>query len=201
MGMKLEELQEGTPVTLWISNKEKNIELAAVIKKHVRSNIAFITLQYETTKKLVFDKVQVDMEYYQDGNVPIIWHNIRIKPYQSDYVIQVSSEGIKHNRRSFFRVGISMLAQIRTVGVGLRDIMVKDLSMSGFAVSDRKKKLKMSLGDELSVYFEDSGHEIALTGNVVRIEEQEDVFIYGLKISNICKDLPSYISVKQVKRR
>lgn len=199
--MKLSELEEGTRVTLLISSKDRTVDLTAVIKKHVKNNIAMISLGYDTNKKLVFDKVQIDMEFYQDGEIPIIWHNVKVMSYQTDYVVQVFSEGTRHNRRGFFRVGVSTLAQIRTVGLGVREIMVRDISLSGFSVSDRKKQLKLNIGDELSIFFEDFGHKITLTGNVVRKEEHEDMYIYGLKISNLCNDLSSYISVKQRQKR
>lgn len=199
--MKLSELEEGTHVTLLISNKDRTVDLTAAIKKHIKNNIAMISLGYDSKKKLVFDKVQIDMEFYQDGEIPIIWHNVKVMSYQDDYVVQVFSEGTRHNRRGFFRVGVSTLAQIRTVGLGVREIMVRDISLSGFSVSDRKKQLKLNIGDELSVFFEDFGHKITLTGNVIRKEELEDMYIYGLKISNLCNDLSSYISVKQRQKR
>ena len=66
MGLKLSELEEGSNITLLISSKDRVMTLDAVIKKHIKENIAFITLQCDTSKRLVFDSVQVDMEYYQD---------------------------------------------------------------------------------------------------------------------------------------
>ena len=79
--------------------------------------------------------------------------------------------------------------------------MVRDLSLTGFSISDRKKELALDIGSELSVSFEDLGHVLNLTGRVVRIEEQEDVNIYGFEICNLCKDLSSYLSVKQRQKR
>lgn len=75
--------------------------------------------------------------------------------------------------------------------------MVRDLSLSGFSVTDRRKELKLGIGDELSIYFEDLGHSLTLTGRVVRTEEQEEALVFGLEICNMCKDLASYLSVKQ----
>ena len=57
------------------------------------------------------------------------------------------------------------------------------------------------MGDEISVYFEDLGHNLNLIGEIVRIEEREDMFVYGLKILNLCKDLSSYINVRQRSKR
>lgn len=201
MGIKLSELEEGSNITLLISSQDRVMTLDAVIKKHVKENIAFITLQCDTTKRLVFDSVQVDMEYYQDGGIPFIWHNVKVAFVKTDYAIQVFSDGNKHNRRGAFRVGVSQLAKVNTLGHGPRQVMVRDLSLTGFSVSDRKKELSLDIGHILSVSFEDLGHVLNLTGRVVRIEEQEEVNIYGFEICNLCKDLSSYLSVKQRQKR
>lgn len=201
MGIKLSELDEGSSITLIISSKDRVMTLDAVIKKHVKENIAFITLQCDTSKRLVFDTVQIDMEYYQDGRVPFIWRNVKVAYVKSDYALQVFSDGIKHNRRGSFRVGISTLAKVNTLGRGPRQVMVRDLSLTGFSISDRKKEFSLSIGSELSISFEDLGHVLNLTGRVARIEEQEDVTIYGFEICNLCKDLSSYLSVKQRQKK
>ena len=94
-----------------------------------------------------------------------------------------------------------MVAKILNTMKGPRQVMVRDLSLSGFSVSDRKKELVLHIGDELSVYFDDLGHTLNLIGRVVRIEEHEDVIIYGLEICNLCKNLSSYLSTKQRQKK
>ena len=79
--------------------------------------------------------------------------------------------------------------------------MIRDLSLTGFSIADRKKELSLGIGSELSVSFEDLGHVLNLVGRVVRIEEQEEVNIFGFEICNLCKDLSSYLSVKQRQKR
>lgn len=201
MGIQLSDLEEGSNITLLISSKDRVMTLDAVIKKHIRENIAFITLNCDTSKRLVFDSVQVDMEYYQEGGVPYIWHNIKVGFVKTDYALQVFGDGIKHNRRNSFRVGISHIARVNTLGRGPRQVMIRDLSLTGFSVSDRKKELSLTVGSLLSVSFDDLGHSLNLTGRVVRIEEHEDVIIYGFEICNLCKDLSSYLSAKQRQKR
>ena len=201
MGVKLSELEEGSNITLQISNKDKSMPLYAVIRRHVKDNIAFITIETEDDKKLAFDGVQIDMESSKDGLVPFIWHNVKVVSYKTGYLLQVFNDGARNNRRGFFRVGVSTSAKILTMGKGTRQATLRDLSLSGFSVTDRKKELKLDIGDELSIYFEDLGHTLNLIGKVVRIEEKEDILIYGLEICNLCKNLSSYLSVKQRQRR
>jgi hypothetical protein len=110
-------------------------------------------------------------------------------------------DGAKHNRRGCFRVPIGIIAQMRLSGNGARHVLVKDISLTGFAIADRKKELELSKGTLLSIYFEDAGSVIDLTGKLVRIEEREDMIIYGFETINLCKDLSAYLSMKQRRNR
>lgn len=203
MGIKLSELEEGFHVTLKISNEnsDSDLEIGAIIKGIIKEDIALIELEYDSTKRLNFDNVKVDMEYYQDENVPILWRNVRIASYKTGYALQAPTEGVRHNRRGCFRVGVSTLATMRMTGRGASKVMIKDVSLSGFSITDRKKELALREGDKLGVSFEDIGHIINLTGIVVRVEKHEDMDIYGIEICNLCKDLSSYISIKQRHKR
>ena len=78
-----------------------------------------------------------------------------------------------------------------------QQVMVKDISLSGFSISDSKKELNLAVGDNLSIAFEDWGYQLQLDGRIVRVEEREDMTIYGLTIRNLCKDLSPYINNKQ----
>lgn len=49
--MKLSEIQEGSKITLRLMTKDKKLQLDAVLKKHIRENIAIITLTCDTSKK------------------------------------------------------------------------------------------------------------------------------------------------------
>lgn len=196
MGLKLSELKEGSSIILHVSNETDDMQLDASIKKILKENIALISLDFPSAKPLVFNNVRINMEYDNDS-IPVIWRNVKIVTYKNEYILQTTSEGMNYNRRSSFRVGVSQLASLRMEGHGTEQVLIKDVSLSGFAITDRKKELNFHMGDKLSVYFEDLGHVLNLTGQVVRIEEHEDMIIYGLEICNLCKDLSSYISVKQ----
>ncbi|MBQ4523875.1 MAG: PilZ domain-containing protein [Lachnospiraceae bacterium] len=197
MGIKLSEIEEGSPISLQIYNSENKMQMGAVLKQHVKENIVLISLEYDTTRKLNFDNVRIDMEYTYDDGVPIIWRNVRVVNYREDYAMQVFSDGSRHNRRGCFRVSVAMNATLSMVGRTPQQITVRDLSLSGFSISDRKKELGLSVGDRLEIKFEDMGHYLDLKGKVVRIQEEEDMIIYGLETYNLCKDLSSYISLKQ----
>lgn len=83
-----------------------------------------------------------------------MWHNVKVVKYKNDdYAIQVFSEGVKHNRRGSFRVGISTPAKDKNPSPGMpSQVMVRDISLTGFSVTDRKGELSLAIGDILSVY-------------------------------------------------
>lgn len=202
MGFKISEVAEGSQILLKISEKgtERSIEMNASIKKILKDNISLISLDYDSDKVLNFTNVVVDVEYHQEMDLPIIWHNVKIISYQSEYILQTVADGTRFNRRECFRVGISVPAKIDIVGGGSNNAVIKDISLSGFAITDRKKELILNVGDRVTTTLADLGFVLGLAGQVVRIEEHEDMIIYGLEICNLCKDLPTYISAKQRNR-
>ena len=108
-------------------------------------------------------------------------------------------KGVKTNRRSSFRVSIGVLGWITPSGKGTSQTIIKDVSLTGFAITDRGKELKLEAGQHVAVRFDDLNFNIVLGGSVVRIEEHDDYTIYGFKIHNLCKDLSLYLSTKQRK--
>jgi len=196
LGFKLTLIEEGTTVTLLLSTAENSMQLGATIKRHLRDNVALIDLDYETDKKLVFDNVQVDMEYYQDNDVPIIWHGVKIGYYKGEYLMQAPIDGVRHNRRGYFRVGVAVTTRIQSSGKNVK-VVVRDVSLSGFSITDRTKELHLNKGDRVSFLLEDLGFSLDLTGKLVRTEEREDLTVYGFEICNVCKDLSTYINIKQ----
>lgn len=193
----LTDLAEGSAITLKISNKVKTIEMQASMLKALRKDLAIIRLGIPSGQKLSFDHVYLEMESQIQDGTPYKWRNVRIGYYENQYIVRTEGSGIRFNRRECFRVGVSKRALMRIVGRGQKEIVVRDVSLTGFAITDQRKELGLLPGDELSVHFEDLGHVLDLAGRVVRIEEKEDMVIYGLRIINLCKDLPSYVSVKQ----
>ena len=176
-GVKLSEIEENSQITLLVKNKDNSMEINGSVIRHVSENIALISLDYDTTQRLIFEGVKIDMEYCHENEVPYIWRNVKIVNYKHDYILQVFSDGMKYNRRDSFRVGVSVLAEFRKGG-RTQQVLIRDISVSGFAISDRKNELGLSKGDEVFVKFEDIGHYLDLAGRVVRIEEREDMIIY-----------------------
>ena len=197
MGIKLAEIEENTRIVFHIHHAEQQMDLGGVLKKHLQENVALISLDYKGSQRLVFDNVTIDMEFPQDNGIPLIWRNVKIINHKVAYVMQVTSDGVRNNRRNSFRVSVGKQAWFSMAGRQSQYVTVKDISVSGFSISDRKRELKLMKGNQLSISFEDLGYRLDLTGKVTRIEEREDMIVYGLVITNLCHDLSSYINIKQ----
>ena len=199
MGHLLSEIAEGERFVLHISNEGNSLDLYGIVKRHLKENIALISILYN--QPLNFENVHVDAEAMGEESIPIMWRNVKIVSYKGDYILQAPTDGVKHNRRGCFRVAVAMIAQMRMGGNGAKHVMVRDISLSGFAIADRKKELELSKGTVLSIFFEDLGCTIDLTGKLVRIEEREEMTVYGFETINLCRDLSSYLSLKQRRNR
>ena len=201
MGHKFYDVKEESPILLSIRAGEKHMDLGAVVKKHLNQNLSLISLNYSGTKRLIFDNVQLDVLHCPEDAVPILWHNAKIINHKNAYLLQTNSDGTKSNRRNSYRVPIATLGWLTQAGKPPRQVMIKDVSMTGFAITDRKKELHLSPGDRVSIAFDDLIFQLKLEGKVVRIETHEQYIIYGFTILNICNDLPAYINLKQRKNR
>ncbi|MBR5598238.1 MAG: PilZ domain-containing protein [Lachnospiraceae bacterium] len=201
MGHKFYDIKEEAPIVLSIHANEKHMDLGAVVKKHLSQNLTLISLNYNGTKRLVFDNVKIDALHCPEDAVPILWHNVKIINHKDAYLLQTNSDGTRSNRRNSYRVPIATLGWLTQIGKPPRQVMIKDVSMTGFAITDRKKELHLSAGDRVSLAFDDLIFQIKLEGKVVRIETHDQYIIYGFVILNICNDLPAYINLKQRKVR
>jgi hypothetical protein len=108
---------------------------------------------------------------------------------------------MRYNRRCTYRVSVLRAASLTTSDGRMHRILAKDVSLTGFSVTDRKNELALARGAEATLQFEDIGHVIDITGQVIRIEEREGCVVYGFTLHRSCKDLPSYITTKQRRKR
>ena len=196
------EIEVGSRILLNLSNGNKSMEMGASITKHLKDNIALITLDTGNGQILKFDNISITVIYTNKDGIPYIWMNSTIVYYQGQYLLQVKADGgRRHNRRNSFRVGVSHYAKLRVAGRGEMEVIVRDVSLTGFSITDRKKELNLTQGTHALLRYEDVGHELELEGNVVRIEETEEYIIYGFVITKSSRDLSSYVNLKQRQKR
>ena len=202
MKQEFSEIEVGSRLLLSLSNGNKSMEMGATIARHLKDNIALITLDNSSGQVLKFDNVNINIIYTNAEGIPYIWVNSTIVYYQGQYLLQVKADGgRRHNRRNSFRVGVSHYAKLRISGRGEQEVVVRDVSLTGFSITDRKKDLNLTQGTHVLLRYEDIGHELELEGNVVRIEETDEFIIYGFVITKSCRDLSSYVNIKQRQKR
>lgn len=202
MKKEFSEIEPGSRILLNLSSGNKSMEMGASISRHLKDNIALITLDNSSGQVLKFDNITINVIYTSDEGIPYIWLNSTIVYYQGQYLLQVKADGgRRHNRRSSFRVGVSHYAKLRRPGHGEVEVVVRDISLTGFSITDRKKELNMTQGMHVLLRYEDIGHELELEGNVVRIEETDEYIIYGFVLTKSSRDLSSYVNTKQRQKR
>lgn len=202
MRQEFSEIEVDSRILLCLSSGNRSMEMGATIVKHLKDNIALISLDNSSGQVLKFDNVNINVIYTNAEGIPYIWMNSTVVFYQGQYLLQVKADGgRRHNRRNSFRVGVSHYAKLRVAGHGEVEVVVRDVSLTGFSITDRKKELGLSNGTHVLLRYEDIGHQLELEGNVVRIEETEEYIIYGLVITKSCKDLSSYVNLKQRQKR
>lgn len=202
MKKEFSEIEVGSRILLTLSNGTKSMEMGATIVRHLKDNIALINLENSNGQILKFDNITINVIYTNSEGIPYLWMNSTIVYYQGQYLLQVRADGgRRHNRRNSYRVGVSHYARLRVPGDGEYDIIVRDVSLTGFSVTDRNGLLNITTGTRAILRYEDIGHELELEGNLVRIVEEDEYMIYGFVITKSCRDLSSYVNMKQRQKR
>lgn len=195
------EIPEGSQITLMLHNGSIHMRMDANIVSFIREDIAIITLQTSVTQILKFDNIDIEVLYTTYEGIPYQWRKVKIVYFKGNYVLQVRGDGARYNRRCTYRVGVSQSAQLTTQDGREYRVMVKDVSVTGFSVTDRTGDVELFEGDLVTIKYEDLGHELELQGSVVRIIEKTTMTTYGFILTRSCRDLPSYIALKQRRKR
>lgn len=202
MKQEFNEIEIGSRILLSLSNGNKNIEMGAIIARHLKDNIALITLDTNNDQIVKFDNISINTIYTNPDGIPYIWMNSTIVYYQGQYLLQVKADGgERHICRNSFRVGVSHNAKLRIIGQSETEVFVRDISLTGFSITDSDKTLNLSQGIHVLLRYEDIGHQLELEGNLVRIEDVEDFTVYGFVITKANRNLSSYVNLKQKQKK
>lgn len=201
MKYSFSDIKDGSPIIIVMHNDSVHTKMLGNIINLIRDDIATISLDTPTSQILKFDHMDLELVYVSEDGTPYIWKKVKIVYFKNNYVLQIKGDGSKYNRRMTYRVNISQNAELRMVDDTSHRVHIKDISLTGFSVLDKRKELRLSIEDGVTIYFEDINHTIELYGIVIRIEEKDDSIIYGFTIRRSCRDLPSYITTKIGDRR
>jgi len=196
MKFNFSEIRDGSPIILILHTGSVHTKMHGHIINLIREDIATISLDTSVSQVLKFDHMDIEVIYLSDDGYPFVWKKAKIVYFKNNYVLQIKGDGTRYNRRITYRVSISRSAQLRTAEDEEYKVTVKDVSLNGFSVADKKNELKLSMDDGVTIYFEDLNHVIDLYGTVARMEQRDGYIIYGFVIRRSCRDLPSYITTK-----
>lgn len=196
MKFNFSDIRDGSSIILILHSGSVHTKMHGSIINLIREDIATISLDTTVSQILKFDHMDIDVIYLADDGYPFVWKKAKIVYFKNNYVLQIRGDGVRYNRRITYRVSISRSAQLCTADDKEYKVTVKDVSLNGFSIADKKKELQLSMEEGVSIYFEDLNHVIDLYGTVIRMDERDDYTIYGFVIRRSCRDLPSYITTK-----
>ena len=174
--------------------QENEIEFKATV---TQTSAQYILLDVPKVddKRLSFKGVHTSILTERDGGA-YVFTPCNIVFYKGAYVAQCAKEGRKINRRKNFRVGISIMGSMIRGGDSPVNVYVRDVSASGFSITTERQ---LSIGEEITVRYSDMGIKLSLTGNIVRMVEnqEEGKNIYGCKLLRESEGIAQYVQQKQ----
>ncbi|MCQ2080858.1 MAG: PilZ domain-containing protein [Lachnospiraceae bacterium] len=198
--MKLSEIKPGENIILVISKDTKRLQMEAhIAENHSEVSSSIVLHNQAENKRLVFDNVDISVQYQNGDTLPIQWNSATITSVPGKYELRAKGEGKPVNRRNCFRVGVSAEGTMIGKDHQPKNVTIRDVSLSGFSITDKFGTLDIKPNDLIKIEFEDEETKIKLEGRAVRVAEQDNKTIYGFVITSICSNLSPYIMVKQRK--
>jgi PilZ domain len=202
--MKLVDLVENSKIQIDISFKENRLQYEAIAKFSAFNGI-FIEPIKQDDKMLEFNtgKLMISVTAEIEGAQPVIWRECIIKgvKYKNEVYHMITSPkgGLSINRRGRFRLAMGYTGTVRIgVNTGTLNVVVHDLSSSGFSFTTEKDIENFS--ESVHLVFVDSDNDtfFNLLGDIVRKQEwNNNRFLYGCKLKTTNLMVEYYIAKKQ----
>ena len=208
--MEIRELTPSFKMSITISNQQSSMTLNSDIA-FVNGDKLYVTPFEHNGVILNFNSsaVAISMIAYQEEKTPFLWKLVHIARESIDgvhyHVITSDVIGVKINRRENFRVFIGIDGKATILGKEVPfDVMVKDVSESGFAILvDITSDVKINKNEAVMIdfYDKDVDEKFTLTGRVVRAEATERYILYGCRLLKNNNLMRRYIANKQLAHR
>ena len=207
--MEIYELTPAHKMSITIANARTNISL--------NSNIAFVENNQLYVEPFVYEgailnfdsaNVTISMIAYEEEKTPYLWQVVHIAKETRDkttyHVISSNLSGVKINRRENFRLFLGIDATATLMGGKPFQVVVKDISCSGFAVLvDMNSPISVHKNDIMQLEFVDKSFEedFVLQGRVVRMDKTDKYLLYGCRLVAENPAVDKYIANKQLENR
>ena len=207
--MEIYELTTAHKMSITIANERTNISLNSNIV-FVEDNKLYVEPFVYQGAVLNFDSTNVttSMIAYEEEKSPYLWQVVHIVKEIRDntpyHVISSNLTGVKINRRENFRLFLGLDGTATLMGGQSFDVVVKDISSSGFAVLvDMNKPITVHKNDIMQLEFVDKSFEedFVLAGRVVRMDKTDKYFLYGCRLATENPAIDKYIANKQLENR
>lgn len=207
--MEIYELTTAHKMSITIANERTNISLNSNIV-FVEDNKLYVEPFVYQGAVLNFDStnVTISMIAYEEEKSPYLWQVVHIVKEIRDntpyHVISSNLTGVKINRRENFRLFLGLDGTATLMGGQPFDVVVKDISSSGFAVLvDMNKPITVHKNDIMQLEFVDKSFEedFVLSGRVVRMDKTDKYFLYGCRLATENPAIDKYIANKQLENR
>lgn len=188
-------IEEGQEITIAckLPMQENEIEFKATVTQTTQQYIVLDVPRVDD-KRLSFKGVNTSILTEKDGGA-YVFTPCNIVFYKGVYVAQCTKEARKINRRKNFRVGISIMGSMIRGTDSPVNVYVRDVSASGFSITTERN---LNIGEEITVRYSDMGIKLSLTGNIVRmVNEEEGKNIYGCKLLRESEGIAQYVQQKQ----
>lgn len=208
--MEIREITPSFKMSITISNQQSSMTLNSDIA-FVEGDKLYVTPFEHNGVILNFNSnaVVISMIAYQEEKTPFLWKTVHIERENiggiNYHVITSDVIGVKINRRENFRVFIGIDGKATVLGKEVPfDVMVKDVSESGFAILvDTTSPIKINKNEAVMIDFYDKvvDERFHLTGRVVRAEATERYILYGCRLLKDNGIVRKYIANKQLANR
>lgn len=207
--MEIYELTTAHKMSITIANARTNISLNSNIV-FVEDNKLYVEPFVYEGAVLNFDSanVTISMIAYEEERSPYLWQVVHIAKEVRDnttyHVISSNLSGVKINRRENFRLFLGIEGTATLMGGKPFDVLVKDISSSGFAVLvDMNKPINVHKNDIMQLEFVDAtfNEDFVLNGRVVRMDKTDKYLLYGCRMVTENPVIDKYIANKQLENR
>lgn len=207
--MEIYELTTAHKMSITIANARTNISLNSNIV-FVEDNKLYVEPFVYEGAVLNFDSanVTISMIAYEEEKSPYLWQVVHIAKEVRDntpyHVISSNLSGVKINRRENFRLFLGIEGTATLMGGKPFDVLVKDISSSGFAVLvDMNKPINVHKNDIMQLEFVDVtfNEDFVLNGRVVRMDKTDKYLLYGCRMVTENPVIDKYIANKQLENR
>ena len=207
--MEIYELTTAHKMSITIANARTNISLNSNIV-FVEDNKLYVEPFVYEGAVLNFDSanVSISMIAYEEEKSPYLWQVVHIAKEVRDntsyHVISSNLSGVKINRRENFRLFLGIEGTATLMGGKPFEVLVKDISSSGFAVLvDMNKPLSVHKNDIMQLEFVDAtfNEDFVLNGRVVRMDKTDKYLLYGCRLVSENPVIDKYIANKQLENR